>query len=287
MNELNFGETFSRHTASVDDVLIHYTIGGQGDPLVLLHGFPQHSYMWRKVMPALAERFTVIAPDQKGMGGSSIPAAGYDKKTMAKDIHGLVQQLGFGEISLVGYDLGGGTAYAYASEHPDEVKRLAILEYSPAGFGYEQGMQPTRDWQSWQLAFFTVPDIAVQFMQGKERELLAWYFWHWSYDPGAIDTEDFEVYLRQLQKPGALRSGFEYFASVFDDTDQFEKYAESKLKMPVLALGGERGAGEYPMVSMQQLAEDVRGGTVEHAGHWLADERPDHLANQLLTFFGE
>jgi pimeloyl-ACP methyl ester carboxylesterase len=119
---------------------------------------------------------------------------------------------------------------------------------------------------------------------GKERELLAWYFWHWSSNPDAIDQADFEVYVRQLQKPGALRGGFSHFASVFDDTEIFKSYADRKLQMPVLALGGERGAGGFMLQGMQQLATNVVGGAVPNAGHWVADEQPAALASRLLEF---
>jgi pimeloyl-ACP methyl ester carboxylesterase len=276
---------FEHHTVSLDAVSMHYVIGGSGPPLVLVHGFPQHWRMWRKVMPALAEHFTVIAIDQRGMGGSSITPTGYDKTTLAGDLKHLLDKLAIAKLNLVGFDLGGGTAYAFASLWPEKMQRLAVIEYAPPGFGFEYGFQPTRDWQSWQLSFFTVPDVAVQFIAGKERELLAWYFWHWSYNPEAIDRADFEEYVRQLQKPGALRAGFAHFASVFDDTEQVQRFAARKLTMPVLALGGERGAADYVLGAMQRLADNATGGIVPKAGHWIADEQPAALASRLLDFF--
>jgi pimeloyl-ACP methyl ester carboxylesterase len=270
---------------TVGDVRLHCTVAGAGDAVVLLHGWPQHSHHWRTIIPALAERYTVIAPDQRGAGGSSIPAGGYDKRTMADDVRQLVRHLGHDRVHLVGFDLGGGTAYAYASRYPDEVRSLAVLEYAPAGFGYEAGLTAAPENENWQLAFFTNPDVAVQFIQGRERELLAWYFWHWSYDPDAVGMADFELYVRQLQKPGALRAGFSYFASVWTDMAHNREHAARKLPMPVLALGGERGAGEYPLMAMRQLAADVRGGVIPRAGHWLTDEQPAALAEALLAFF--
>ena len=276
--------TIESHTAIVDGVRLHYLRAGAGDPVVLLHGWPQHSHHWRRVIPALAARYTVIAPDQRGAGGSSIPVGPYDKRTLAADVRGLVRQLGFDRVVLVGYDHGGGTAYAYAAQHPDEVSHLAMLEYAPAGFGYEAGLTAAPENENWQIAFFTNPDVAVQFIQGRERELLAWYFWHWSYDPDAVSTADFELYVRQLQKPGALRAGFSYFASVYTDVAHNREHAGRKLPMPVLALGGERGAGEYPLMAMRALADDVRGGVIPRAGHWLTDEQPAALAEALLAF---
>ena len=268
------------------DVNLHYIEAGQGDPLVLVHGFPQHSYMWQRIMPALAERYRVVAIDQRGMGGSTITRDGYDKRSLAYDLAALCDALNLHQINLVGYDLGGGTAYAFASEWPARVRRLAVLEYAPPGYGYEYGMQPVRNWQSWQLAFFTQPDVAVQFIQGRERELLSWYFWHWSHNPDAIGPEDFERYVRELQKPGALRAGFEHFAAVFDDTEQVRAYAKSLLPMPVLALGGERGAASFGEQAFQRLATSVEGHVIAGAGHWLVDEQPELLTQHLMQFFG-
>lgn len=265
---------------------MHWVEAGQGEALVLLHGFPQHVWMWRKVFPHLSRRWRVIAPDQRGMGGTSITAAGYDKATLARDLHVLVQHLGLTRVHLAGYDLGGGTAYAYASLYPESVASLSIIEYAPPGFGYEQGLQPAPDWQSWQLAFFTQPDVAVQFIAGRERQLLAWYFWHWSHNPDAIDQADFEVYVRQLQKPGALRAGFSHFATVFEDAEAVRTWSTRPLEMPVLALGGERGAGAFMLPAWQRLAKRVEGGVFPEAGHWIADEQPGPLAARLDEFFG-
>ncbi len=284
---MNENAIISNNTARIGDLNFHYLQAGAGEQvIILLHGFPQHSQMWRKVIPLLAEKYTIIAPDGRGMGGTSITPAGYDKRTMAEDLNALLDRLGHKEINLVGYDLGGGTAYAFASLFPERVKRMALIEYAPPGYGYEMGMQPVRNWQAWQLAFFTVPDVAVQFIAGKERELLAWYFWHWSYNPDAVGQEDFEIYVRQLQKPGALRAGFSWFASVFDDAEQVKEFAQRKLAMPVLALGGEMGANEFVLQGISQLGENVSGGVIERAGHWIADEQPEELAKRLLNFFG-
>ncbi len=277
--------TIAYHTKRINDINQAYIECGEGEPLLLIHGFPQHSHMWRKMMPQLAEKFRVIAPDLRGMGGSSITASGYEKEQLARDMKNLLTALDLKNVNLVGYDHGGGVAYSLASQFPELIRKACFIEYTPPGFGYEYGLQPTRDWQAWQLAFFTVPDVAVQFITGKERELLSWYFWHWSYDPDAVTQEDFEVYVRQLQKPGALRAGFAHFGAVFDDTEHFKETSKNKLQIPVLALGGEMGAGSYMVPGWEQLAVDVSGGVIEKCGHWLADEQPEALTKQFLEFF--
>jgi uncharacterized alpha/beta hydrolase family protein len=126
--------TFSHHMASVNGIQLHYVIGGHGNPIVLIHGWPQTWYEWRHVMPALAQNYTVIVPDLRGLGDSSKPLTGYDGKTTAEDIHQLVSQLGFKQIFLVGHDVGSQTAYSYAATHPTEVQKLVIMEYIFPGF---------------------------------------------------------------------------------------------------------------------------------------------------------
>jgi pimeloyl-ACP methyl ester carboxylesterase len=126
--------TFYHHMASVNGIQLHYVIGGQGDPVVLLHGWPQTWYEWRHIMPALAKNYTVIAPDPRGLGDSSKPITGYDSKTVAEDIHQLVAQLGFKDIFLVGHDWGAQTAYSYAAAHPNNVSKLVLMDFSFPGF---------------------------------------------------------------------------------------------------------------------------------------------------------
>lgn len=277
---------WTHHTATVGTLPSqHWVEAGSGEAVVLLHGFPQHAWMWKRVLPALARSRRVIAPDQRGMGGTSVTAGGYDKATLARDLHALLVHLGIERAHIVGYDLGGGTAYAFASQFPAMTRSLVEIEYAPPGFGYEQGLQAVPDWQGWQLAFFTQPDVAVQFIAGRERELLAWYFWHWSHNPDAIDQHDFEVYVRQLQKPGALRAGFSHFATVFEDAEAVKQWSRTRLGMPVLALGGERGAGAYMRPAWQALATQVEGGVMPGAGHWIADEQPEALITRLGEFF--
>jgi pimeloyl-ACP methyl ester carboxylesterase len=279
-------ETDFRHrTLNVGEVDLHVVELGQGEPVVLVHGFPQHWWMWRRLMRSLAAAgYYAIAYDQRGMGGSTLAAGGYDKRTLAGDLALLLDRLEVESATVVGYDHGGGTAISFAFEHAERCTRLGVIEYAPPGYGYEFGLQPVRDWQSWQLAFFTQPDIAVQFIQGRERELLAWYFWHWSANPDAVDQADFEIYVRQLQKPGALRGGFMHFAAVFDDTELFAGYGDRRIAAPVLALGGERGAGAFIGQAMNRLAEHVTGGVIADAGHWIADEQPQVLHERLLAF---
>lgn len=263
---------------------------GEGPAVVLLHGWPQHSLMWHRIAPRLTERFTVIAPDLRGAGGSSIPTSGYDKKTMAEDVAGLLAQMGVGAAMVAGYDLGSGVAYSLAAQRRDLVTRLAVMEFGLPGFGYESLLAPTPEWDAgsnWHLGFFTVPQIAETFLRGRERELLTWFFWHIANDESAVSPAHFEEYLRQICKPGALRAGIEYYAAVWTDREDNLALAKQPLDCPVLAIGGAASSGPYVEQLFKPVARDVRGVVIERAGHWLGDENPGAVADALLAFFGE
>ena len=237
-------------------------------------------------MRALADAgFCAVAIDQRGCGGSDIPQGPYDKGTLASDVLAMMDHLKIESASIVGYDHGGGTALAAAFMAPARVKKLAVIEYAPPGFGYEMGLTAAPGNINWQLSLFTHPDVAVQFITGKERELLSWYFWHWAYNPDAVEQSDFEVYVRQLQKPGALRGGMMHFASVFEDMALFKTWSNSqRLAMPCLGVGGEIAAGVYGEMALKALADSVQGAVVAKAGHWIAEEQPEALNSVLLSF---
>lgn len=275
------------HTALVNDVRLHYVMAGQGEPVVLLHGWPQTWYEWRRIIPALAQRYTVIAPDMRGLGDSSKPATGYDKRTVADDIYQLVLQLGLTRLFLVGHDWGGPVAYAYACAHPDDVRRLVILDVMVPGAGLEQIPQAAPRGGLWHLSFHGVRDLPEALITGREHLYLSWFYRTAAYNPTAITAEEVDEYVRCYAAPGGLRAGFEYYRALWQDVEHNKEHAKTRLKMPVLALGGERGFGSRTVRSMQELAENVRGGVIERCGHWIAEERPDYLIEQLLSFFEE
>ena len=173
--------TFSHYTVSVNGIQMHYVIGGQGDPVILLHGWPETWYGWHKVMPALAKNYTVIAPDLRGLGDSSKPCTGYDGKTLAEDIHQLVSKLGFKTIFLVGHDWGTQVAYSYAAAHPTEVKKLAVMELPIPGF-----TPPQLEGKIWWFVFHQTPDVPEGLVQGKESIYLSWFYHGLAYNPAAM-----------------------------------------------------------------------------------------------------
>jgi pimeloyl-ACP methyl ester carboxylesterase len=273
--------TFSDHTASVNGIQLHYVIGGQGDPVVLLHGWPQTWYEWRHVMPALAKNYTVIVPDLRGLGESSKPVTGYDGKTTAEDIHQLVSKLGFNDIFLVGHDFGVQVAYSYAAAHPNETKRLVILDVPIAGIGPGENITGL-----WWAQFHNVRDIPEMLVAGHEREYLTW-FYRYSCNPAAITDEDIDEYVSHYSAPGGMRAGFEYYRALADDIKQNKEYSMTKLPMPVLVLGGECSFGTAALDSMRMLATNVSGSVIPDTGHWIPEEQPDFLINELARFFND
>lgn len=285
-DETDFNRTFKHHMANVNGVQLHYVMGGKGDPVVLVHGFPTTWYAWRKVMPALAKRYTVIAPDMRGMGDSEKPASGYDGRNVAEDIYQLVRSLGFQRIFLVGHDMGVIPSYAYAAAHPTDVRRLVVLELPVPGFGLEELV---REQNVWHFGFHQAPDnLAEQLVAGRERTYLSWFIQRDVFNKAAITDADLDVYARAYSAPGAMSGGFAHYRALPETIKQNqESGVREKLPMPVLALGGEYLQKDIPLKSLQRAAVNVRGGVVKQCGHYIAEEQPEELLRQLLTFFGE
>jgi pimeloyl-ACP methyl ester carboxylesterase len=281
--------TFSHHTAAVNGIQLHYVVGGEGDPVVLLHGYPQSWYEWRQIMPALAENYTVIAPDVRGFGDSSKPITGYDGNTTAEDIYQLVSQLGFDNIFLVAHDVGAQTAYSFAAAHPNNVSKLVLMDFPFPGF------LPSAFGQNgpWWFAFYQTPDIPETLIEGKEREYLSWFMKGLAYNPSAISEEAIDVFANHAKAPGGLRGPIEHFRAFPMDAEQNKDSAKSKITMPVLVLGGDiypALGGNYPgnfaLDSTKALATNVTGITVPLSGHWIPEEQPKFVIEQLAKFFG-
>jgi len=282
--------TFTHHMATVNGIQLHYVMGGKGDPLVLLHGYPQSWYEWRHVMPALAKNYTVVAPDLRGFGDSSKPITGYDGKTIAEDIYQLMTQLGFNKIFLAAHDVGSQPAFSYTVEHPGNVTKLVIMDFPYPGF-----LPPAFGQNGpWWFSFYQTPDIPEALIQGHEREYISKFMKGLAYNPAAITEQDIDVWASHLVAPGGLRGSFEHFRAFPIDAEQNKETAKAKITTPVLALGGDiypALGGDYPgnfaYSSLQSLASNVTGITVPLSGHWIPEEQPQFVIDQLLKFFGK
>ena len=277
----------AHQTLRLARVALHVAGAGSGVPLVLLHGWPQTWHAWRKLVPLLAARYRLVMPDLPGLGDSSMPEGGYDKKTIAADLREMCERLELGRFHLVGHDWGGPSAFALACAMPEAVRSLAVLDVTLPGIGPDISQGGRR----WHHAFHMTPELPEILVQGREREYLGWFYREFSWQRGAIGEADVDEYVRCYSRPGALRAGFEYYRSIPTDSADNRAILESgyRLPMPVLALGGgrteARGRAGEPLESLRAIATDVQGGVVPDCGHFIPEEQPEMLAARLLEFF--
>jgi haloacetate dehalogenase len=272
---------------AVNGIRMHYVREGEGPPVVLLHGWPQTWFCWRLLMPLLAERFTLIAPDLRGYGLSDKPAGGFDKRTMAADVRALARELGHDRVALVGHDRGARVAHRYALDHPGEVERLAVLDVIPTRAMFARiDEQLARGF--WHWLFHLQPDLPELLVGGNIDAYLRWFFERWTHNRPPVE-EAVPEYVRAFSAPGALRAGFhDYRATVPDDleADDASAAAGDKLTVPVLALWGATGlTGKLPVVDIwREYATDVDGEAIGDCGHFLPEEQPAVVADRLLRF---
>lgn len=276
------------HRVEVNGIRMHFTMAGTGEPVVLLHGFPMTAYYWRKVIPALADRYTVIAPDLRGCGDTDRPSGGYDKRTVAEDVHQLVRHLNLGPINLVSHDVGMMVAYAYASRYPGEVRRLVLTEAALAGLGLEDLFDAAKNPRMFHLPLFEAPNgLAEALITGRERLFVSHMMRQQAYDTTALDDETLGEYARHLAAPGALHAGIEYFRTHTIDAVHNREHAQRKLPMPVLTIGGTASFGAHLEPEVRPLAVNMRSVMINECGHYLAEERPERLTEELLRFLNE
>ena len=277
----------THHYANLPGVRIHYAACGSGTPLILIHGWPQTWYEWRRLMPILADRFAIVAPDMRGLGDSSRPSSGYDKKTVAHDLWLLMHDhLGHAKFDVVGHDWGAPVAFRLAADHPEAVTRLVILDTpipgdqpSNTGFG-----GPPR----WHHLFHNVPDLPEALTAGRERIYLEFLYMNGIDRAGTFSDADIAEYVRTYSQPGAMRAGFNFYRAIRQDADDNRATLATgfKLPMPALALGGggSRGRGELVIESLRRVALHAEGGSIADCGHFIPEEMPEELARRLREF---
>ncbi|HAC35459.1 MAG TPA: alpha/beta hydrolase [Gammaproteobacteria bacterium] len=271
----------------LEQVRLHYVTAGYSpgvkEAVVLLHGWPQSWYEWRHLMPELATGGrTVVAVDLRGLGDSSKPAGGFDKKTLADDVAQLLHQLGLERVVVVGHDWGGAVAAALALQYRQLIIRLVLLDIVIPGIplpGIGDGLAGY-----WHMQFHQVADLPEALVQGREAVYISWFFNNFAFNPAAFNAADIAEYTRCASQPGALRCGFGYYRCLQEDAQFFSSVAEQKLGIPVLALGGEQSIGAGVKLCAEQFATNVEGGVVEQCGHWIPEERPVVLLEWLNGF---
>ena len=269
--------------AEVNGVKLHYLIAGSGDPVLLLHGYAQTSHMWLPLIPLLAKTHTVIAPDLRGFGNSSKPEAGYDKKTLAQDIHALTTSLGFQRVAVVGHDIGLMVAYAYAAQYSTEVSRIVLMDAFLPGVGDWTQVWLLRD--LWHFHFYGKTPLAL--VDGRERIYFE-HFWNdFAADPAhSVSEADRQFYAAAYAQPGGMRAGFEVFRAFEQDAKDFSGFAKTKLNIPMLVLTGEKASGEFLITQGKLVDDNVEGVVIKGSGHWLIDEAPDQVIPLIVAFLG-
>lgn len=271
--------------ADVNGIKLHYLKAGSGKKtLVLIHGFGDTSHMWIPLFQELGKDFTIIAPDMRGLGDSSRPATGYDKKTIATDIHELVKSLNLKQINLVGHDIGLMVAYAYAAQYPNEVEKLALLEAPIPGIGDVWEKIYTTP-ALWHFHYVNSP-IALDLVKGRERIFLEHFWQSLSPHPETFSEDDRQFYAKSYAQDGAMLAAFEMF-KLFNtqDAEDNRKFAVNKLTMPVLTIEGDKAMGGALAIQAKLVGEKVRSITLTDTGHWLMEQRPAEIVAELKKFF--
>jgi pimeloyl-ACP methyl ester carboxylesterase len=280
-----FTGTFTSRYVDAGEVRLHAVTGGDGPPLLLVHGWPQTWYAWRMLMPALARDFSVVAVDQRGIGLSGKPTGGYDTATLASDLVALMDALGHRRFALYGTDVGMPIAYALAADHRDRVDRLAVSEAPLPGISPSPPLflPPPLNERLWHLAFNQLPKINEQLVTGRED-----IFFGAEFDASAgtnkLPDDAVRYYIDTLKDPDHLRGSFEFYRAIPTSIAQNQKRKERRLTLPVLAIGGAESSGEGVGTTMKLAADDVQTVVLTGSGHWVAEQAPEQLLAALAAF---
>jgi pimeloyl-ACP methyl ester carboxylesterase len=276
-----FPADFNMQEITTNGVTLHVRIGGKGPAVVLLHGYGETGDMWAPLAAELAARHTVIVPDLRGMGLSSHPAGGYDKKTQADDVAGVLNELKIDRVDLVTHDIGNMVGYAFAAQYPQRVTKFVLMDAPLPGIGpWEEVLKNPLLWHF----RFGGPDME-RLVAGRERIYLDRFWNEFSADPKKFSEQSREHYAKLYARPGAMHSGFAQFAAFDQDArDNQSLLAKGKLTMPVLAIGGEKSFGPMMATVMRFAANNVEEMTIPQSGHWLMEEQPRATVAAVRAF---
>ena len=266
--------------AKIDNVQLHFLTAGHGPVVILLHGFAETSRMWQPIIPLLAEKFTVIAPDLPGIGDSSIPEK-IDMLSAARQIHELVRSLKIEKARVVGHDIGLMVAYAYAAQFPNETEKLAVMDaFLPGVPGWQAIYNAPNIWH-----FRFNGEYPEALVKGRERTYFE-YFWNvFAADKTrSIPEADRKAYTEAYSKPGRMRAAWAYFASWPQLAKDFAQISQTKLTMPVLSIGGDKSLGNELAEQMKLVASDVTVVVLKDTGHWILEERPKETTEAIVKF---
>lgn len=264
----------------VDGVRLHFVRAGTGPTVLLLHGWPQTWSAWAETMQALCDRFTVIAPDLRGLGRSERPPSGYDKRTIAADLRALIAQEAGGRAHVVGHDMGGKAAYMLAHLHPESVDRLVLVDCLLPG---TENMDAAHG-GAWHYGFHMASDIPEMLTAGRERDYIAAQIRTWSHRKDAVSEAAITEHARHYASPGGMKAGFAYYRALPEDAALAAELRQRRLTMPVLAIAGRQGVGPRLSEALRAEADRVESVIVEECGHFVAEEAPGPFREALSRF---
>lgn len=292
---------FNHHRSQVNGIALHYVTAGHGPPVVLLHGWPETWFAWRKQIPFLAEHFSLIVPDLRGYGDSDKPADGYDKRTMAQDMTELVQHLGYQRVCVVGHDRGARVATRWSKDQPEMIDRLVVLDNIPTRVVFEamNGQAPpnvlapgitsgTLARGYWFFLFNQEPDLPEALIAGREEVWLRHWLSSWSYNPQLFEDWEVQEYIRAYSQPGGLRGSFNDYRAGPLDTAQDLEDADRLLELPILTMWGE----DFDLVGQwwdveavwKTMGTSILAISIPRCGHLCQEEQPDFVNQHLLKF---
>jgi len=270
----------------IEGLRLHYLESGEGPVIILVAGFPQSCYAWRKVIPLLAGQYKVIAIDLPGQGDSDKPIGGYDTENTARRIHSFLEKLGVEDYLYVGHDIGAWVGYAYGHHYPKSLRGIVLIDGNIPGVT----LQPTitlgpDNWRNWHFLFNPIDDLPEALLLGRERVLIEWFFTHKAANfKETFSKADIDEYERVYSGLGGMRGMLGYYRAVLEDMEQNKLLGERKLEIPVLALGGDQGSAPDLYERMKPLAHQVQGGLVENSGHYIPEEQPVALVEKIIEF---
>jgi pimeloyl-ACP methyl ester carboxylesterase len=278
---VDFGPGFTTHSVNVDDGTVSVTVGGDGPVVVLLHGYAEDSRMWKPLATTLAPRFTVVAPDLPGIGNSSIPKTGVDMASAARSVRDAVRALGFQRVFVVGHDIGLMVAYAYTAMYRQEVERLALMDaFLPGVAGWEAIYNNPG---LWHFRFHGPTPLTL--VSGRERMYFDYYWNDFAANPNrSLSQTDRDAYVAAYARPGRMAAGWAYFGSFPQTAVDFAKLAGTKLRIPVLSIGGAHANGTALGVQARLISDNVNVVVLENTGHWLIDENATETIAILTQF---
>ncbi|OAR22151.1 alpha/beta hydrolase [Streptomyces sp. ERV7] len=280
---------FQSKFADVNGTRLHYVEGGTGDLVVLLHGWPETWWAFRKLMPQLAEHYKVVAVDHRGIGipDELKPSDGFTKKNMARDVHELIRSLGYESAHIVGHDLGAMVAYSFAANYPEATRRLALLDVvHPDESYYDRPMlrRPRTGFNMWWMAFNQVQGLPEKVFAGHGWDLIDWLYSNSLKDPESVTAFDRAVYARAYDTAEGIRAANGWYQAYHQDIEDLKTY--DKVSAPLLALAAPT---QYDQVEEQlsHIATDVRMVRVDKSMHWLAEDDPELVSQELLGFLAQ